>query len=435
MGLNHNRWAGSIVVGVIVVMAVANAAPSGHRTEGVPVAPAAPVESASAPARIPAPATGEALESPDERHRHLIVKYRETYRIDKALSETEKYLKTHPDDPWAFMQISECHLVAKRFLEAEEYARKAFEHRYEPVAVTYQLARIYQQWGQQQMAREHYLQVLDMAPDSPVYLSEAGRFFLEEGDAAEAVEVLSRAVSLQPDSPDYLYLFGRALDAAGDSDSSIGIYERYILLQFTPPERYVRLGELYMAKELYDKAVEAYKLLEQAVPEDYNTYMLLGKAYSGTGDYPASLQAFLKASQMSPKNPRPLLAMGQICRLAHDYDRALQVYLRVLALDNKNAEARFGRARIFSERRLLDRAEFEAREARKYLAGNARIQSLLAAILEAEGKTEEAQQELAAARETDSDADVFFKEYLALIPDREAPANEPGPLSEEPENG
>jgi tetratricopeptide (TPR) repeat protein len=367
----------------------------------------------------------------DERHRQLIVKYRETFRIDKALSETEKYLKTHPDDPWAFMQISECHLLAKRFLEAEEYARKAFEYRYEPAAVTYQLARIYQEWDQKEMAREHYLQVLDMAPDSPVYLSEAGRFFLEQGDAVEAVEILSKAVSLHPDSPDYLYLFGRALDAAGDSDSSIGIYERYILLQFEPPERYVRLGELYIAKELYEKAVEVYKRLEQAVPEDFNTYMLLGKAYSGTGDYTASLQAFLKASQLSPKNPRPLLAMGQMCRRANDYDRALQVYLRVLALDSKNAEARFGRARIFSERRILDRAEFEAREAHKHLAGNVRIQSLLAAILQAEGKTEEAQRELAAAREMDSDADLLFKEYLALIPDREAPAGEPAPATGE----
>ncbi len=429
--MNRNHWAGSIVFLVTLLGAVANAAPSGYRTEGVPVAPAPAVESAPAP--LPAPATSEAPAGANERHRQLIVKYRETFRIDKALSETGKYLKNHPNDPWAFMQISECHLLAKRFLEAEEYARKAFEYQYEPVAVTYQLARIYQQWDQQQMAREHYLQVLDMAPDNPVYLSEAGRFFLEEGDAAEAVEVLSRVVSLQPNSPDYLYLFGRALDAAGDSEFSVGIYERYIALQFEPPEKYVRLGELYLAKELYEKAVEAYKLLEQAVPEDFNTYMLLGKAYSGTGDYSASLQAFLKASQMSPDNPRPLLAMGQICRLANDYDRALQVYLRVLALDSKNAEARFGRARIFSERRILDRAEFEAREARKHLAGNVRIQSLLAAILEAEGKTEEAQQELAAARELNSDADLFFKEYLALIPDREAPVGEPAPATGEAE--
>jgi tetratricopeptide (TPR) repeat protein len=127
---------GSIVILVILLAAIANAAPSGYRTEGVPVAPAPPVESASAPASLPGPATDEAPAGADERHRQLIIKYRETFRIDKAISETEKYLKIHPDDPWAFMQISESHLLAKRFLEAEEYARKASELRYEPVAVT-----------------------------------------------------------------------------------------------------------------------------------------------------------------------------------------------------------------------------------------------------------------------------------------------------------
>jgi hypothetical protein len=33
----------------------------------------------------------------------------------------------------------------------------------------------------------------------------------------------------------------------------------------------------------------------------------------------------------------------------------------------------------------------------------------------------------------DSDADTFFKEYLALIPDQEAPVGEPAPATGEAE--
>ena len=416
------------LLALVLSFGTARSAHAGAVSTAKPVIPptatpaASKVISASEP--VSATPTPQQL-TPQERYRQLIVGYRESFRASKAIHELNKYLQLYPNDPWAFMQLSETYMLVKRYLEAEESANKAFELGFEPVGVTFQLARIYQHWGQKEMTRDYYTQLLDMAPDQALYYYEAGRFYYEIEDYSEAVRMLVQAVERVPESAEYIYVLAKALDASGDETSAIGMFERYIELQFEPPERYLRLGEMYMAKQLYAKAVLAYKKLESVTPQDFNTYMLLGKAYSGANDYPASIRSFLRASQINPDNPVPLLAMAQICRMAQDNDRALQVYLRVLALDDRSVDARFGRGQIFAMKRQLDRAEFEIRKALQYQQNSPQIYALLAAILHEAGREEEAQQALEFARETHEQADLLYEKYLEIIPPAEADESAP----------
>ena len=417
-----------LTAALLCLALVAGARPPRARSVATPIQPvkASEAEPKSTPAAAPrvlSSTVGYSI----QRHRRTIERYAQSYRTQKALSMLRRYMERYPDDPWAYMQRSECRKMMLEFGAAVTDASKAIELGYDKVAGILQLAEIYRRADKPALARIYYEQAVDWAPwDAGVHF-QTGKFYRRQEEFPRATEEFRTALRLKPGQPDYLYALAESLEAGGDLESALPHYERYMEVQYATPERYFQLGNLYMDKSRYAQAIACYEQLEQVVSDDFNTSMLLGRAYSGTGDYRKSLELFMRAYEKRPNDTRPLLAMAQICRLAKDYDRALQVYLRVLHLEPKNAEAHFGRARILSEQGRLEQAAQEAGRAAETRGNDAKIRALWAAILHAQGKAEEAEEQLKLARQQSDQAQRFYQEFLKRIPLPETPA---GPVSD-----
>lgn len=93
-------------------------------------------------------------------------------------------------------------------------------------------------------AQEAFGQALACAPDDPLFLREAGAFFLLQGNFDVAAELLQKAVLRNPRDQMALYHYARTLVALGQLDQAIPLLQRILTQLPEQPTVHAYLGRL-----------------------------------------------------------------------------------------------------------------------------------------------------------------------------------------------
>ncbi|MGH9937496.1 MAG: tetratricopeptide repeat protein [Blastocatellia bacterium] len=269
----------------------------------------------------------------------------ELKRYDEAVNEYQAAISAGARDAGVLNNLANAYFrtgTRENRSRAIENYRKAIEK--EPAwpdayAGLANVLRVQRQMSEAQQAVERALQ---LAPNSSLAHSVAGRVYADLSDFARANAEGQKAIDLAPkDSPFFLsfaYLnLGGILYAQRRFDEAIRAYVAAQSYDRTWAVPRNSLGNLYLAANRPVEAAEEFEAAAKLEPKSSIIHTGLGNAYAMLQKYDAAISNFRIAAQLDPKNPNPHSNMGVAFARQGRYNEAADAFTEALKIEPNNS--------------------------------------------------------------------------------------------------
>ncbi len=163
----------------------------------------------------------------------------------------------------------------------------------------FNLVTVYRKMGNEDMARQTYQEMLNIAPETAEDWMTMFETYLAEGDINKAKYSIHKALELAPD------------------DQTITI----------------TAGKKYMRQEMYDDALEMFEKTKNINPSDLRIYNYLGICLRRLSKHGEALAAYTKALEINPSDPSIYFNMGRALESLDRKPEAIKHYKEALRLD------------------------------------------------------------------------------------------------------
>jgi tetratricopeptide (TPR) repeat protein len=277
-------------------------------------------------------------------------------------------------------------------------------------------------------AAKAYEQALRSHPNSFPLLLNLGLSYFKAQDFAAAISPLERAVAVQPDNSQARSVLGMAYYSERKYEPASRQFERVIAadpgnstLQYVLAESYVRSGQ-------NQKLLDFLQTMLENSPDSAALHMLKGEANDGLGRTREAIKEFEAAAALTPNQPNVHFGLGYLYWKERMYDKASdqfkleiqnggsvaksEAYLGDIALkEGYLQEARslltrsersfptyafthYATGILLAQEKEYDSAAAEFRRAIELDPSRTDAHYRLAGVLRAQGKTEQAEEEL-----------------------------------------
>ena len=211
-------------------------------------------------------------------------------------------------------------------------------------------------------AKVVYEEVRRREPASPTALAGIARSLLDQGQHAEARDLLRSSMSAVPSDPKLYLLLAEAESGVGAVPEAIQAVEQGVALLPTSAELWTRLGELHIAKEHWSEAAGA---LAHAIALDgqrRELHVKAGFVAEKLGHPNEALALYDRATQVAPGDKYGWTSRGVVLLTLGRADDARASFERALALDSDFDAAKEGKKVALQKSRegLVDRHGREA---------------------------------------------------------------------------
>ena len=221
----------------------------------------------------------------------------------------------------------------------------------------FQLAKIYEDSGEYQLAEETYLKGRDARPNDPtVYMTVAG-YYNRQGDFEKLVENLKKRIELEPQNPEAHYTLAtyhwdkasrdfRLSDAQKRELVLTGLEAVDKALSIKPDylEALVNRGLAHSQKGKHEQAIADFTEALRVDPRDEFLYYNRGNAHYCKGEFDRAIADYSEALRLNPRSLWSLGNRGKSWLLKGEYVRAITDFSRLLQLDPGNLKALCDRA-------------------------------------------------------------------------------------------
>ena len=196
------------------------------------------------------------VKAPDQfrPHHNLGVTYQQQGRLQEAVAEFEKALKS-----------------------------KGVNRKTEKVVTYYHLGRAHQQIGDLQRAKAFYEQALHMDANLPQALADLGVLYGAEGDTRKASLYLERALKADPENPYVNFNMGLSLMKQRDLDRAEPHFGMALESEALKGSAHLYLGMIYKERKQLSRAEAALKSSAAANPRDVTPRLHLLEVYHAEG--------------------------------------------------------------------------------------------------------------------------------------------------------
>ena len=174
-------------------------------------------------------------------------------------------------------------------------------------------------------------EILDLAPAQFDALQLLGTVKLQQGNFAEAADLMSCALQAGPCSARALVHLGHALAGLDRHDEAAASFERALALQPEFPEASHRLGASLLRLGRYDAALASFDGELAAQPTHVDGHSRRGVALAHLGRHAEALAAFDTALALRPGDLDILGNRGNMLRGLQRHDEALRCFDAILA--------------------------------------------------------------------------------------------------------
>lgn len=269
----------------------------------------------------------------------------ELKRYDEAVNEYQAAIRAGASDAGVFNNLANAYFrtgTRENRDRAIENYRKAIEKQPtwpDAYAGLANALRVQKQMTEAQQAIEKALQI---APNSSLAHSVAGRVYADLNDFARANAEGQKAIDLAPkDSPSYLafaYLnMGGILYMQKRYAEAIPLYVAAQSYDRTWAVPRNSLGNLYLAANRPVEAVDELEIAAKLEPKSPIIHTNLGNAYAMLQKYDAAIANYRIAAQLDPKNPNPRSNMGVAFVRQGRFNEAIDAFNEALRIEPNNA--------------------------------------------------------------------------------------------------
>jgi tetratricopeptide (TPR) repeat protein len=156
--------------------------------------------------------------------------------------------------------------------------------------------------GDDAAAIASYRKALEIVPDDPRVLANAGIAYSDAGDAVAAERYLRQSLAADPLQPVTLVNLGNVLDARGDANGAVDAYQRALRLDPREPLAHFGLGKVALQRRNTARAIEMFGKTIELDASLVPAYFNLARAYVMQGDAGHARDALERALEFDPNN-------------------------------------------------------------------------------------------------------------------------------------
>ncbi|HZZ09840.1 MAG TPA: tetratricopeptide repeat protein [Paraburkholderia sp.] len=193
-------------------------------------------------------------------------------------------------------------------------------------------------------AERGYRATLDTNPAHVDALHLLGVLRHQQGQHAEAAELVRRAVNLRPEDAGLQLNLGNALKALGQIDNAIEQFRNALTLAPTFPMAHYNLGNAYAAAGRHEDAADAFAKSLRLQPDDASSHNNLGNALHALGRHAEAIDSFRKALALRPGHAGALNNLGMSLNALGRAEEAIPSFQAALAVERRFVAAHFNLA-------------------------------------------------------------------------------------------
>lgn len=298
--------------------------------------------------------------------------------VNKAIEHYRLALKADPNASFITEELAELYIQTNKLRDALTETEEAVKNNPEDLNMRRLLARIYTRLvgdTQQNKVNEEYLKkaieqyekITEKSPKEPQMWLMLGRLHKIAQNSLEAEKAFKRALEIDPDNEEVLT--GLAMT-------------------------YADLGDTKAAADLLQRATEK--------NPSARTLAALAAAYEQLRDFPNAAAALRKALELAPQNGEIKRGLAQNLLFSDKYDEALELFQQITAEEPRDAQAWMRISQIYRQKRQFDKAHEASRKAVDADPNSMEVRFNEVSLLEAEGKSSEAIDQLKSLLSTTS---------------------------------
>ncbi|WP_094779777.1 tetratricopeptide repeat protein [Paraburkholderia ribeironis] len=201
--------------------------------------------------------------------------------------------------------------------------------------------------GRLEDAERGYRATLDSNPTHVDALHLLGVLRHQQGQHAEAAELVRRAVNLRPEDAALQLNLGNALKALGQIDDAIEQFRNALTLAPSFPMAHYNLGNAYASVGRHEDAADAFEKSLRLQPDDASSHNNLGNALHALGRHTQAIASFQRALELRPGHAGALNNMGMSLNALGRADEAIPRFQAALAAEPRFVAAHFNLANTF----------------------------------------------------------------------------------------
>lgn len=219
----------------------------------------------------------------------------------------------------------------KEWKSAQNCFETVVKQNQEDASSWFYLANCYERQGDFITAKNAYLKVLELRPESTDTYKNLCALFIKLREHTNAIKYAETALKI--DESDYIFdfLIGTALMDSKKFEEAIVPLNKALEKEPDKPEILNSLGTCYMALGNADKAIEIYNKVLQINPDNAVAYFNLGSVYQIKQKHEQAVKYFQKAAELDEDEKYlSSLAMSEV--KIGDFDCALKHYKQLATL-------------------------------------------------------------------------------------------------------
>ncbi|MGH8781602.1 tetratricopeptide repeat protein [Paraburkholderia sp.] len=190
-------------------------------------------------------------------------------------------------------------------------------------------------------AERGYRATLDVDPVHVDALHLLGVLRHQQGQHAEAADLVRRAADLRPDDAALQLNLGNALKAMGQLDGAIERFRNALTLAPTFPMAHYNLGNAYATVGRHADAADAFRRALHLQPADPSIHNNLGNALHALGEHRDAVVSFRRALELRPGHAGAHNNLGMALNALDRPDEAIAEFRAALAEEPRFVAAHF----------------------------------------------------------------------------------------------
>jgi len=190
-------------------------------------------------------------------------------------------------------------------------------------------------------AERDYRATLDSDPVHVDALHLLGVLRHQQGQHAEAAELVRRAADLRPQDAALQLNLGNALKALGQLDGAIERFRNALTLAPTFPMAHYNLGNAYATLGRHEDAADAFRRSLELQPADASSHNNLGNALHALGQHEEAIAAFEQALTLRPGHAGAHNNLGMALNALDEPEQAIAQFRAALAAEPRFVAAHF----------------------------------------------------------------------------------------------
>lgn len=276
-----------------------------------------------------------------------------------SLASYFRAVSLDPKQPAAtYLTLANLLMEREQYLETIALCQQALS-RYPKHASLYRSLGVAQsKQGNAEAAAVSYQQAIALNPNQPVFLYLSLGHFLQETQQVEAAfQLYQQGIQLHPQCAGLYRALGVVQGQKGDPVGQIASYRQALALDDKPIWTYLSLGELLKEAENWAEAIAVYRQGLDRHGDNHQLYRALAVVQAAQGAVEDAIASYRQALALQPQSPIWVyLTLGQLLEDQDQLDAALTLY----------------------------------QEASQHHGDNPKIYAALCAVLQKQGRTEEA---------------------------------------------